>query len=99
MNEIKYFNCNVDNLVSLRDYLLQLKKKKAEYNKLIKEPLESIQKKNIWCTDVQPEIDCPFIMKVESKNYPTIWIEENNGSFGYNDISYNTLNPFSEHMI
>ena len=24
LNEIKYFNCNVDNLVSLRDYLLQL---------------------------------------------------------------------------
>ena len=27
-DEVSFFNCNMENLVSLRDYLLELKKKK-----------------------------------------------------------------------
>ena len=45
LNEIDYFKCQKEDLVSLRDYLLELKGQKMEYDKLISEPLKSIQEK------------------------------------------------------
>lgn len=92
-DEVSFFNCNMENLVSLRDYLLELKKKKEEYDKLIEAPLKSIQEKNPWCIDVQPAIRSPFIMKANAKNYPSIYMAYEDDDFYGNGIrvSYNPL--------
>ena len=96
-DEIGYFNCNIGNLVSLREYLIELKKKKSEYDKLIAEPLKSIQEKNPWCTDIQPANEDIFIMKVQTKNYPSIYIFDDNDELGANAIVM-SHNPILNNM-
>ena len=99
LDEVEYFNCDGNNLVSLRDYLMEFKKKKEEYDRLIEEPLKSIQKKNPWCIDVQPAIRNHLIMEAVSNNYPSIYIlnkeqliQEDFDSFIYfNPTLYNSI--------
>ena len=55
LNEIEYFNCDKTALMSLKDYLIELKEKKETYDKLIIEPLKSIQSKNKWVKYIEPD--------------------------------------------
>lgn len=95
-DEVSFFNCNMENLVSLRDYLLELKKKKEEYDKLIEVPLKSIQEKNPWCIDVQPAIRSHYIMKANAKNYPSIYIAYDDDFYG-NGIDLS--NPLTRYLV
>lgn len=92
-DEASFFNCNREDLVSLKDYLLELKQKKSEYNKMIEKPLRSIQEKNPWCVDIQPEAKDLFIMKAMAENYPSIYIHYANNDFYGNgiELSYNPI--------
>lgn len=94
-DEVSFFDCNMEDLVSLRDYLLELKQKKIEYNKMIEEPLRSIQEKNPWCIDIQPEMNDPFLMSAEAKNYPSIYIYYDNDFYGSGiQTSYNPISRY-----
>lgn len=57
LNEIEYFGCNCDktSLIALKDYLVELKQKKDNYDKLISESLSSIQSKNKWVKQIIPD--------------------------------------------
>lgn len=55
LNEVEYFGCNKTSLMSLKDYLLELKQKKEDFDKLISEPLKSIQNKNKWVKNIRPD--------------------------------------------
>lgn len=55
LNEFEYFNCDKTSLISLKDYLTELKEKKESYDKLITEPLKSIQSKNKWVKHIEPD--------------------------------------------
>jgi len=57
LNEVEYFGCDKTSLILLKDYLLELKQKKEEYDKLIIEPLKSIQSKNKWVKNIIPDHD------------------------------------------
>lgn len=57
LNEVEYFSCDKTSLMLLKDYLLELKQKKEEYDKLISEPLKSIQSKNKWVKNIRPNHD------------------------------------------
>ena len=48
LNEVEYFGCDKTSLILLKDYLLELKQKKEEFDKLVSEPLKSIKSKNKW---------------------------------------------------
>ena len=75
LNENEYFCCNKENLISLKEYITELKLKKQKYSDQIKEQLHSIQQKNKWVTDIQPSFNWPSVdIKVEAKNYPSIGI-------------------------
>ena len=93
LNEIDYFKCKREDLVSLKNYLLELKEKKKKYDSLIAEPLKSIQEKNTWCKDVQPAIGDIYFMKVQAKNYPSVFIGEYDNSFVGSGIAYDSLDP------
>ena len=56
LNEIQYFGCDCDktSLIALKDYLLELKQKKDNYEHLIIDPLSSIQNKNKWVERIIP---------------------------------------------
>ena len=97
IDEIDYFNCNVEDLVSLRDYLIELKEKQNDYSKLITEPLKSIQEKNPWCKDIQPAMSGIFKMEAKSNNYPSIYIGKDNEELGYNGIEMGH-NPISNNI-
>lgn len=103
LNEIDYFKCQKEDLVSLRDYLLELKEQKKEYDKLIAEPLKSIQEKNTWCIDVQPATGDIFFMEAQSKNYPSVFISQYDDNFVGSGIAYDSLDPrgfiYSKRMI
>lgn len=90
LDEIDYFNCSKDNLVSLKDYLLEFKKKREEYKSLIAEPLSSIQAKNPWCIDVQPAIDGSFGFKMEAKatNYPSIYFTRYEDELAHSGVCF-----------
>ena len=96
-NEKEFFNCDVGDLISLRDYLVESKKKKEKYSKLIKAPLKTKQEKNPWCIDVQPAVESPFIMKAEAKNYPSICIGYENDNFYDNSIQV-SINQFTKYF-
>ncbi len=98
LDEINYFGCSKGNILSLRDYFLELKSMKAEYKKLIKVPLMSIQSKNPWCIDIQPIIERAFIIDAIAKNRPTIGVLEDNGKLNYAGIALSS-NPFIRHLI
>ncbi len=57
LNEVEYFGCDKTSLILLKDYLLELKQKKEEFDKLVSEPLKSIKSKNKWVIDVVPRYD------------------------------------------
>lgn len=57
LNEVEYFGCDKTSLISLKDYLLELKQKKEEFDKLVSEPLKAIKSKNKWVIDVVPRYD------------------------------------------
>src|SRR5699024_6037478 len=59
LNEIQYFGCDCDktSLISLKEYLLELKQKKDNYEHLIIEPLSSVQNKNKWVERIIPHHD------------------------------------------
>lgn len=103
LDEIDYFKCNRENLVSLKNYLLELKEQKKEYDRLIANPLKSIQDKNIWCKDVQPAARDIFFMEAKAKNYPSVFIGEDNDKLFGSGIAYDSLDPrgliYSRRMI
>lgn len=57
LNEVEYFGCDKTSVMSLKDYLLELKQKKEQYDKLISEPLKSIHSKNKWVENIRPDHD------------------------------------------
>ncbi len=93
LDEKDYFKCEKENLVSLKNYLLELKEQKKEYDKLIAEPLKSIQEKNTWCKDIQPINNDSYLMKAKAKNYPSVFIGEYDDNFWFQKSYYDSLNP------
>ena len=97
LDECAFFNCEKENLISLRDYLVELKMQKESYKQMISEPLKSIQKKNEWCTDIQPYLfilSPGFSMEATSKNYPSIRIYEDNNGILFGSGIQISNNPF-----
>lgn len=92
LDEMGYFKCNKDNLVTLKNYLIELNKQKKEYDRLIADPLKSIQEKNSWCKDVQPAAGDIYFMEAKSKNYPSVFIGERGGLVD-SGIAYDSLDP------
>lgn len=75
LNEVEYFGCEKTSLVALRDYLDELKQKHEEYEKLIREPLNSIKSKNRWIVDVIPRYDgIRDGVKIRGKNNPVLGV-------------------------
>lgn len=75
MNEIDFFGCDKTSLISLKEYLNELKKQKETYDKLISEALKSIQKKNKWVKEVVPRYDGIMDgVKIRGKNDPTLGV-------------------------
>ena len=95
LNEIDYFNCNKSDLVSLKEFLLELKWKKREYDRLIAKPLKFIQEKNPWCNDIQPANINNYIMEAQAKNYPSIFIGDYNQNLVSGGIAYSSIDPRS----
>ena len=93
LDEIDYFKCNRENLVLLRNYLLELREKKKEYDRLIADPLKSIQEKNSWCIDVQPAVGDIYFMEAKAKNYPSVFIGEDGDKLFGSGIGYNSIDP------
>jgi len=56
-DEAQYFGYDKSDLINLRDYLNELKQKKEEFEKRIKEPLKNIKSKNKWVVDIVPRYD------------------------------------------
>lgn len=77
-DEIEFFNCDKENIVSLKEFLIEFKELKEKYYQLISEPLKSIQEKNPWCKDIQPLNSKKYTMSVMAKNYPSINVGWNN---------------------
>lgn len=57
LDEVEYFGCDKTSLMSLKEYLIELKERKEEFDKLISEPLKSIKSKNKWVVNVVPRYD------------------------------------------
>lgn len=57
LDEVEYFNCDKKDLVLLEYYLIELKEKHENFNKLISLPLKSIKDKNKWVENVVPRYD------------------------------------------
>lgn len=75
LDEVEYFGCNKKSLVSLREYLNELKQKNEEFERLIQEPLESIKKKNKWVTNVIPRYDGSLSrIQIQGKNQPSLGV-------------------------
>lgn len=75
LNEVEYFGCDKTSLMSLKDYLLELKQKKEEFDKLVSEPLKSIKSKNKWVIDVVPRYDGYLDgVLIRGKNDPVLGI-------------------------
>ena len=99
LDEIGYFKCDKENLVTLKNYLVELNKRKKDYDRLIADPLKSIQEKNswckdvqpAWCKDVQPAAGNIYFMEAKSKNYPSVFIGEYNGNLVDSGIAYGSL--------
>jgi len=91
LDEIGYFKCDKENLVTLKNYLVELNKQKKEYDRLIADPLKSIQEKNSWCKDVQPAAGDIYFMEAKAKNYPSVFIGEYNGNLVDSGIAYDSL--------
>ena len=75
LDEVDYFRCDCDkeSLISLRDYLEELKLVDSKYRKNIKEPLESIIAKNRWVKIVGT--NDPGELCIYGKNGP--WVSVN----------------------
>lgn len=75
-----------DNLILLKDYLLDLKSVKEDYINKIQEPLKSIQQKNNWVQDVYPFFSigqrAQYII-ISGKNDPVISCDFDNESNRY----------------
>ena len=97
LDEIGYFNCSIGNLVSLKEYLIELKVKKEEYDRLISGPLKSIKEKNLWCTDIQPANGEDFCMEAKAKNHPSINISSDIRNFSSSLISQDNI-PLLNHL-
>lgn len=52
LTESEYYNSSMEDLISLKDYLLKLKAKDKEFLDLIKEPVTSMKEKCSWIGDV-----------------------------------------------
>lgn len=75
LDEVEYFGCNKNSLVSLREYLNELKQRNEEYERLIQEPLESIKKKNKWVKKVVPRYDGTLSsIQIHGKNQPNLGV-------------------------
>ena len=75
LDEVEYFGCNKNSLISLREYINELKQKNEEYEKLIQEPLESIKKKNKWVKNIVPRYDgCLTSVQIFGKNQPNLGV-------------------------
>ena len=75
LDEIEYFGCNKNSLISLREYLNELKQKNEEYERLIQEPLESIKKKNKWVKNIVPRYDGSLNrVQIFGKNQPNLGV-------------------------
>ena len=90
LDEIEYFECDSNDIITLKEYLLELKKQKSEYYKLIRDYLSSIKEKNPWCIDVQPINSEFFIMEATTKNYPSVFIRENEGALSIGSLAYDS---------
>jgi len=92
LNEVEYFGCDKSSLISLKDYLGELKQKHEEYEKLIKEPLDSIKSKNKWVKEVVPRYDGIMDgVKIRGKNNPVLGVgiyPEMAKNFGKNPNDY-----------
>lgn len=66
------FLTNKDNLILLKDYLLELKQTKDNYIKKIEEPLKSIKSKNKWVKEVYPSFRVTRRIVLAGKNDPVI---------------------------
>lgn len=75
LDEVEYFGCDKNSLISLREYLNELKQKNEEYERLIQEPLESIKKKNRWVRKVVPRYDGMLSsIQIRGKNQPNLGV-------------------------
>lgn len=72
------FLINKEDLLLLKDYLLELKQTKNNYIKRIEEPLKSIQSKNRWVKEVYPSFRVTPRIVLAGKNDPVIGCSLNN---------------------
>lgn len=96
LNEVEFYDCECDknSLISLKEYLLELKQKMDTYEKLIVNPLSSIQNKNEWVKTVLPICDIYLnCLDVEGYNTPLYTL----GMLGMNSED-KTVNP-SEYVL
>lgn len=92
LDEVEYFGCDKTSLMSLKDYLNELKVKKEEFDKLVSEPLKSIKSKNKWVVNVVPRYD-GFMdgVVIRGKNDPSLGVGINPElakKFGKNSNDY-----------
>lgn len=77
LTEAEYYHLSKDNLINLKDYLLEMREKDKEFRNIVKEPIEAIKEKCNWLQD----IGFDSLQKPETGEYleSSIWLFTVNG--------------------
>ena len=86
LNEPDFFGLNTEDLISFKDYMINLKQRKQiykkeviDFKKEIKEITEMIKEKFPWVEDIEPSFRYPFkIILIAKKGYRDIHLSNNN---------------------
>ena len=67
LSEAEYYNLPKENLINLKQYILMIKEKEKEFQRLVKQPVKSMQEKCNWLAGVtfqgiQSEVNGEFIL-------------------------------------
>ncbi len=72
MTESEFYNLSKEDLINLKEYLLQMKSKDKEFMDLVKEPVNSMKEKISWIDDIA--FDASQNKTTGDYSFTTIWI-------------------------
>ena len=86
LNEPEFLKLNIEDLISLKDYMINLKKRKQIYEKELLDFKKEIKKETIlikekfpWVYDIEPSFQFPFKIRLIAKEgYQDIYLHDSN---------------------
>ena len=90
-DEREFFSIDKENLISLRNYILELKEKEEKFNKSINLLFESIKGKNDWVERIEPAFDSKFLIVAKAKNQPNIYVNQYGNGFAVSGYAQGLL--------